>query len=255
MVGSVYCLGLRATDNTPLMGHFTEFFATRLVKKGARRTNPYEDGSPELVACLEDFRGLVRDAAASAARGEPVACEFWESACEELSFKHVGVSHWVCPVRLAEYLEEQGLGVAWDGVMSDKRRVPPEEFLRKKVRKERGPAPAAAFHCAYCNVTCNSAAQMLVHTSGTRHGVVVAQLAKKHPDGVLAAPSAARNRRRRGRGSDKSSDQSSRGCGSSEEMSVSDSPPPLEAGDDEMYTTGELETLLESVVASLGIPA
>eukprot|EP01063_Lacrimia_lanifica_P026660 TRINITY_DN3631_c0_g2_i1.p1 TRINITY_DN3631_c0_g2~~TRINITY_DN3631_c0_g2_i1.p1 ORF type:complete len:254 (+),score=56.76 TRINITY_DN3631_c0_g2_i1:57-818(+) len=250
----IYATGLCATDNVCLMEKATEFFATRLVKKGSRRDNPFEEGSC-LLKCIEEFRALVRHLVDASAAGTSVECAWWENACEALSFKYVGVSHWICPVRMAEYLLEQGLCVAWSGEMCEKKRVPPSDFLKKKVRRERNPAQPAAFHCKYCNVTCNSAAQMLVHNSGSRHTLVVAQLTKKHGAATPDVLPSKRERRRRGCISTSGDERSSTGCSSEAASACVRTPKSAEDGESELYSTMELENLLQSVVASLEMSA
>ena len=154
-----------------------EFFCTRLVKKGFRTAEGGVDGG-ELAVCGDEFGALVRGIVTSAGEGA-VDADVWEADCEAFSQRWMHIAHWVCPVRLSEQIKAFGITLSWSGVLKERRRTPPEDFVRKKEKRERLAATVHTFRCTYCKVVCNSAGQMDAHRLGTRHKDLIRVVARE----------------------------------------------------------------------------
>eukprot|EP01064_Diplonema_japonicum_P034447 TRINITY_DN7138_c1_g1_i1.p1 TRINITY_DN7138_c1_g1~~TRINITY_DN7138_c1_g1_i1.p1 ORF type:complete len:218 (+),score=31.24 TRINITY_DN7138_c1_g1_i1:55-708(+) len=159
----MYATDLPCDENTNVMAQLTEFFATKLVKKGMRQVEPFED--PTLRQCISEFREVVR----TVVQGGLVLASEWETNCETFSNKWITLSHWVCPVRLAEFVKELGKNWEWEGTLTEKKKTPPKDFIKKKEKKDRVTAEQKVYHCPLCNIHCNSQAQMTIHLKGSRH--------------------------------------------------------------------------------------
>ena len=154
----------------PVLKQLTHFFYTRLVKKKERKTDPWQEPHSDLVRCIEEFKMLVAIPLAAADKGVSLEASLWEEACEMFSDKWISITHWICPVRLVEYMGE--LDISWVGELNERRKTPPRSFLRKKEKKTKNEVSVSGipkFACEDCVVVCNSEAQIHSHMNGVKH--------------------------------------------------------------------------------------
>eukprot|EP01060_Flectonema_neradi_P033852 TRINITY_DN5789_c1_g1_i1.p1 TRINITY_DN5789_c1_g1~~TRINITY_DN5789_c1_g1_i1.p1 ORF type:complete len:160 (+),score=37.48 TRINITY_DN5789_c1_g1_i1:64-543(+) len=111
------------------------FFHTRLIKKKERKEDPWEEPQSDLVKCIEAFKDLVKAPLTAAMEGSMLNAKDWEESCEEFSEKWKNFTHWVCPVRLVEYMAIPS--ITWNGELNERRKTPPRSFLRKKEKRPR----------------------------------------------------------------------------------------------------------------------
>eukprot|EP01065_Artemidia_motanka_P002307 TRINITY_DN1108_c0_g2_i1.p1 TRINITY_DN1108_c0_g2~~TRINITY_DN1108_c0_g2_i1.p1 ORF type:complete len:676 (+),score=224.35 TRINITY_DN1108_c0_g2_i1:240-2267(+) len=134
-----------------------EMFSGRLLRKAYRPSRRGNSFPEDVTRCEEDFIQLL----VAVSKDQPCERARWHNMCNEFSDKWEQICHWVHPNRLAEFLSEEQ-GFQWTGEAPAR----PEHVDKSKIKSN---IKAQKFHCAECNVTCNSYAQYEIHAQGTRH--------------------------------------------------------------------------------------
>eukprot|EP01064_Diplonema_japonicum_P013136 TRINITY_DN2053_c2_g4_i1.p1 TRINITY_DN2053_c2_g4~~TRINITY_DN2053_c2_g4_i1.p1 ORF type:complete len:546 (+),score=191.09 TRINITY_DN2053_c2_g4_i1:57-1640(+) len=132
-------------------------FSSRLLRKAYRPERRHQGCPADVFQCEEEFMALVKQSETT----QPMDRGEWHRLCNEFSDKWEHICHWVHPSRLADFLTEN-LELEWVGEYP----IRPETKSKSKVKSN---VKAQRFKCSECDVVCNSYAQYVIHSQGSRH--------------------------------------------------------------------------------------
>eukprot|EP01059_Diplonema_ambulator_P036895 TRINITY_DN948_c0_g2_i1.p1 TRINITY_DN948_c0_g2~~TRINITY_DN948_c0_g2_i1.p1 ORF type:complete len:234 (+),score=41.35 TRINITY_DN948_c0_g2_i1:125-826(+) len=130
-------------------------FSSRLLRKAYRPGRRHQGCPVDVYECEKEFMHLVHISRTQ----QPMDRAEWHRLCNEFSDKWEHICHWVHPGRLADSLT-RNFELVWTGTQ------PPAPVEKHRAKSH---VKAQRFKCSECDVICNSFAQYLIHSQGSRH--------------------------------------------------------------------------------------